>query len=365
VPTSTCLTGVRDSSNLPLSDTAGVGIQQFLRMFKTADPSVLTWNSGPPPAPMLTARREFGAVTVNGVYYAVGGIKTDNTVTDVLEKYDPVTNVWSVLARMPAARHAPAVAAYGTRIFVFGGGTGTMAGWSQNVYIYNTSNDTWTTGPNMPRARGYVAAAELNGRIYLAGGTCQVSCSFGNQPLTLVEVYTPNSTTGTWTATNGTGVAQLTVARDSHTLTAANGRLWAVGGSGAAGNAMEYFTPNTGNGTWTSSHNASYAVTNAAMVLPSGRSLHGAGVMNGYLYIVGGLQAGLGPTNTVYAYDPIALGAGSWSTLTPMPTARHAFGGSVGIVINGNPPVTRFIVAGGSLTTSGGITDTVDSGAGG
>ena len=48
-----------------------------------------------------------------------------------------------------------------------------------------------------------------------------------------------------------------------------------------------------------------------------------------------------------------------------MPTARHAFGGSVGIVINGNPPVTRFIVAGGSLTTSGGITNTVDSGAGG
>jgi hypothetical protein len=152
---------------------------------------------------------------------------------------------------------------------------------------------------------------------------------------------------------------QLPTARNSLTLTAANGRLWAVGGNGSVGGVtVEFYDPSAGaTGTW-------YTATS----LPSGRSLHAAGVMNGYLYIVGGMQSGTTtPTNTVYVYDPLDLGAGAWTPATPMPTPRHAFGGAVGIVSAGDPAVTTFIAAGGTATIAGTtqVTNTVDGGTGG
>ncbi|HEV2124780.1 MAG TPA: kelch repeat-containing protein, partial [Chloroflexota bacterium] len=349
----TCPAGVRDNVGLTLGDTFGSELAQFTRSFKTPDASLVTWNAGPTPATMPTARREFGAVTVNGKYYAIGGLKNDNTVTGVNERYDPVTNTWTVMTSLPVARHAPAVAAHGSKIYVFGGGTGTA--WSTQVDVYDTTTNKWTTAVSMPTKRNYMAAAELNGKIYVTGGNCQQSgCGLTGAQTNLVEIYDP--VTNTWTLK--TNVAQMLSLHSQHTLTAANGRLWAVGTPGSTGVKVEIYNPATN--TW------AYGPD-----LPVARSLHAAGVMNGLLYVVGGLAPGTSttaatPTNTVYVYDPLILTTGTWTVATSMPTARIAFGGSVGIVTTGNPSATSFIAAGGSLTTAGGsVTNSVDSGAGG
>jgi len=305
---------------------------------------------------MPTARREFGAVTVNGIYYAVGGLAAPDSYLATFEKYDAAINQWTtVTLPLPLARSAPAVAAYGSKIYVFGGST--ALGPQTRVDVYDTATNKWTasgtTGavPNMPTVRSYMAAAELNGKIYVVGG----ALSSGLQSR-LVEVYDP--ATNAWTAKTGTGVAQLNTARSQLTVTSANGKLWAVGGPGSIGTTVEFFDPTSGaTGTW-------YAGAANVSQLPTARSMHATGVMNGLLYVVGGLTTGSVVTDTVYVLDPLNP-TGGWTIATPMPTARFAFGGSVGTVNSGSPPVTRFIAAGGSTQSQGAATNTVASGGGG
>jgi N-acetylneuraminic acid mutarotase len=212
-----------------------------------------------------------------------------------------------------------------------------------------------------------MAAAAINvlgvDKIYVAGGTWQGSSSLhtvGSQT-NIVEVYTPS--TNTWTGTSG--VAQLLTATSQLTLTAAGGKLWAIGGPGSTtGTVVQIYTlPTTsgGLGSWAS-----------GPALPSPRSLQGATVLNGYLYVAGGLQPGNATTaaqatSTVYVIDPMRPTGGltTWATATPMPVARVAFGGSFGITTTtANPPGYRFIAAGGSLDAGGSITGSVSIGAG-
>jgi hypothetical protein len=142
-------------------------------------------------------------------------------------------------------------------------------------------------------------------------------------------------------------------------LTAAAGKLWAVGGAGNAGVKVEYYDPATN--AWTTTTPDLGSVTAGGVVQ---RSLHAAGTMNGLLYIVGGMPSSGTPQQSVYVLDPLNP-AGGWTQAPNMPTARIAFGGSVGILVSGTPPTTIFIAAGGSTTTSGTPTNTVDRGGGG
>ena len=50
-----------------------------------------------------------GVVTHAGRLYVVGGNDGDSSLSS-MEMYDPVTNTWTLVADMPVARIAPAVA---------------------------------------------------------------------------------------------------------------------------------------------------------------------------------------------------------------------------------------------------------------
>ena len=108
-----------------------------------------------------------------------------------------------------------------------------------------------------------------------------------------------------------------------------NGKLYVVGGVPPAGystTTVEMYDPVTN--TWTAK--ASALTT---------RALAGGGVINGKLYVVGGCVGSdcrIGVTNALEVYDPAA---NSWTSLAPIPTARY--GAATG-VING-----RLYVAGG------------------
>ena len=86
----------------------------------------------------LGRNHAFGGA-VNGKIYVIGGrtahaFITVSTNTDIVEEYDPATNMWSGLkAKMPTARSGGGWATYNGRIYVAGGEVSTpeVAGHSE------------------------------------------------------------------------------------------------------------------------------------------------------------------------------------------------------------------------------------------
>src|SRR5262249_51010592 len=107
--------------------------------------------------------------------------------------------------------------------------------------------------------------------------------------------------------------AAMPTARYGLAVGVVNGIVYAIGGSGTAGNLTKVEAYNPSSNTWT---------TKAS--LPQGRSaLNGVGTINGVLYVAGGWSAN-GATNTLYAYNP---STNTWATRAPMIT-QAACGGS-------------------------------------
>jgi N-acetylneuraminic acid mutarotase len=121
---------------------------------------------------MLTPRSRFGTAVVDGKIYTIGGWWTPVmgiwTKSNATEAYDPATDTWTRLSRMPTARGEVALAVLDRKIYAMGG----SGGWDV-IEIYDVDTDTWTTGPSIPsNATSYygMTAEVLDGRIYLMGG---------------------------------------------------------------------------------------------------------------------------------------------------------------------------------------------------
>lgn len=143
-------------------------------------------------ASLHVARSSLGAAVVDGAIYAIGGVLDPPsyvTCTGVNEKYDPLTNQWTIKASMPTKRASFATAVVDSKIFCIGGATGLEDGqvMVSNVNeVYDPTTDTWTTKTNMPTPRAGVTAQTVDGKIYVFGGNS-----------TITEVYDPAS--DSWT----------------------------------------------------------------------------------------------------------------------------------------------------------------------
>jgi hypothetical protein len=162
-----------------------------------------------PHAPMLSKRAYFGAVTLHGRIYVMGGRSAqseeadytkgipglmwdkDHVVLNTVESYDPREGVWRfepsmqavaayrtsnhrrIIARglqqAPGARCCFGAAALGDRIFAIGGCDGeivldTVESWD----VRSTSG--WRLEPPLRRARANLAACAVHARVYAIGG---------------------------------------------------------------------------------------------------------------------------------------------------------------------------------------------------
>ena len=167
----------------------------------------------------------------------------------------------------------------------------------------------WTLIPSVPTRQWIFGVAALGENVYAVGG-------IDYDPMANVEAFDP--ATSTWSAR-----APMPTARYGLGVGVINGVLYAVGGTGNGntGAELEAYDPVTD--TWT---------TKASM--PTARTVLGTAVVNGILYAIGGqgCPAGTPPPcsyalATVEAYDPAT---DSWTTKSPMPTARWGLG--VGVV---------------------------------
>jgi N-acetylneuraminic acid mutarotase len=127
--------------------------------------------SGPIP------RSEAGRAIVNGMLYVLGGY-TDSTFvpTARADAYNPATNTWTRVADLPVALTHMGVAVDGTDVYVAGGYPPNSTNTGQifattGVWKYDTLTDVWSSMPALPAARGGGALVNLNGTLHFFGGS--------------------------------------------------------------------------------------------------------------------------------------------------------------------------------------------------
>jgi N-acetylneuraminic acid mutarotase len=142
------------------------------------DPATNKWETR---QPMSVPRNHAFSGVVNGKIYVIGG-RTGHgfilsaTNTDVVEAYDPVSNMWSMpKERMPSARSGGASGTDGRLIYVAGGEVTTteLVGAFRALEAYDPATNSWMTLPPMPMPRHGVAGAVIGNRFHLVSGMIQ------------------------------------------------------------------------------------------------------------------------------------------------------------------------------------------------
>jgi N-acetylneuraminic acid mutarotase len=174
-----------------------------------------TWGLAPPmpiavnhPAVAASGGRLF----VYGGYTDAGALSGE---TDALQRYNPATDSWALLAGSGAKRGAATLAAVGRRLYAIGGASGGAA--QQLVRVYDIPKGTWSSGPPMRVAREHLASGAIGDRILVLGGRV------AGQNLDAVEVL--NTRTRKWKP-----LPHLRTARSGFQAAVVKGQLVAAGG---------------------------------------------------------------------------------------------------------------------------------------
>lgn len=184
--------------------------------------------------------------------------------------------------------------------------------WGTGGNRAGTAPASWSTSTPLPAARERHGAVLLNGRVYVVGGIVSGSAS--------AEVWSApaiqSGGVGSWTRH-----ADLPAPRESHALVAEGGRLYVLGGfDGVAKNTVFWapVSPDGAVGAWRSDRQ-----------LPAARFKMAAVADGGWLYAIGG-DNGVISQSTVYA-APLALDGsiGPWTTATALPSARNSHAAAV------------------------------------
>lgn len=263
-------------------------------------------------AAMPTDRSEVGAAALDGRIFVVGAY---SGATDANDAYDPVSDSWQTMARLPRPLNHVCAVGIGTTLYVIGGFDPTTGNRPVDVtYAFDPTTNTWSLRAPMPTPRGALACAAVGETIYAIGGATPA----GDTGTT--EAYDPAS--DTWR----TDLAAMPTPREHVASAALDGLIHVFGGRspsiGIDGAAHEVYDP-AGDG-WTT-----------AASLPTGRSGIGAAVLAGRIHVLGGEADHTFEQNE--AYDPAT---GTWLTFAPLPTPRHG----VGVVTVGN---AIYVLAGG------------------
>lgn len=184
-----------------------------------------------------SVRSSFGTITINGSVYIIGGLTDAGGLTNI-----PTSDVWSItpgtgwIQNNPAApwdaRAETAVGQINNVLFIMGGaGVGPIA--LSDVWSSSDQGVTWehlTDDPPWPARYGASAISADNG-IYLMGGTNQAGTYFND------IWFTTDGVTWAEVVANADWPVRAYAAHFYFPKDATNA-LWIVGGSDAAGNAI-------------------------------------------------------------------------------------------------------------------------------
>jgi N-acetylneuraminic acid mutarotase len=146
------------------------------------DPATNTWTTR---RSLLLARNHHVTVGVGSRLYTIGGrvgsafISGTSNNVDLIEMYDPATDLWSPRMRMPTARSAIGAGVYNNHIVVVGG-----EGQDQRLLAaykaaeaFDTTLNRWQVLPSLARPRHGIAVGAIGNRLYAVSGDGQSAAS--------------------------------------------------------------------------------------------------------------------------------------------------------------------------------------------
>ncbi len=230
------------------------------------DPVTNTWSTK---TPMPTPRIFFGIAVVENKIYIIGGDSGNwtagETLTNVNEVYDPLTDTWETRTSMPTKRLGLSASVVDGKIYCIGG-------YFNVNEVYDPATDSWTTKTPMPTAVSYHASAVVDNKIYIMGGAVGV---------TLNQVYDPETDTWSNGAPLTTGVDQAAAGVTAGDT--ATERIYVIGGKESLDgvNLNQVYDPETD--TWV-----------AGPAMPTARFGLGVAVVGDSLYAIGGREGWFG-----------------------------------------------------------------------
>lgn len=251
--------------------------------------------------PRLLQSRAGAAAAVAGDRLVVtGGVDANGALLNTTEVFDGTS--WSLGAPIPTPRQQLAAASDGKLIYIVGGTTGDSD--QVNVDAYDPIAKAWTTLPPLPQARSDLGVAITDGRLVAVGGIS------GGQVLKSVSVFDLMSKT--WS-----GLPDMSTPRHGMAVAAVEKSVYAIGGSSTVGDKDPTSTAEVLKlparkiqpaAQWRSLPDA-----------PTARLMMAWAVLNGKIWIMGGLQNGVA-LQTVESFDPKT---GAWETGPPLPIPLH------------------------------------------
>jgi N-acetylneuraminic acid mutarotase len=218
----------------------------------------------------------------------------------------PPQGYWNTATALPFPASEQVAAILGDKMYVFGARNWASAPHNQ-VWEYNFGSQVWSRKADMPTGRGEAACAVVDGKIYVFGGNDE----YGNHWLTSAECYDP--ATDEWTQLSPIPGAP----RGWLSAAAVAGTIYVMGGldSYVAPTYNDNFIYDPARDTWS---------TGAALPVP--RSHHGAAVLDGKVYLVGGEYRldNAGPTYAVVQTDIYDPATNTWSLGAPISHEREA-----------------------------------------
>lgn len=107
-------------------------------------------------------------------------------------RYDPATDSWASLPMFPAATHGLRGAAIGDKIFLAGGYHDFLE--RDEVFIFDTQNETYAPGIPLPLGRNYHNMVAMDSCIYVVGGNHAIDETVRFQLLRLCPYEMPSAT---------------------------------------------------------------------------------------------------------------------------------------------------------------------------
>jgi N-acetylneuraminic acid mutarotase len=268
---------------------------------------------------MPTPRTEVMAAAINEKIYVIGGADFSEGGAgqlDIVEVYDTETDEWGQsVESLPAAIDHSAAVEYNGKIYVVGGFLEHKIP-TDNLFIYDPSDDNWTTGAPLPSPRGALTAEIINGTLYAIGGL-----NSSQIPVNTNEAYDFES--DTWTTK-----APMPTARHHLSSAVVDGKLYALGGrilgNGVPSEDLDEALSNFNNNemydpitdTWT-----------IKQPMQDKRSGFTTSALDGQIYVFGG-QGVDGIFESVERYTP---SRDTWVYIAPLPSERM---GLVSVEVN-------------------------------
>ncbi len=182
-----------------------------------------TWTQAAP-MPRPIGHIAANVLVRNGRIVVTSGVTSNSVDIPNVIEYDPLTNTWSELPPLPAARQSPVSGSFGDQLVVT---CGLHNAVNRQTWVTEASgaSGAWETGPALPLAAGEVASGIINGVLYVVGGDTNATMAY-------------DLTIGGWRA----DLAQRPLVGDHHGAEVSDGKLYLFGGLGGGSAGQSKFT---------------------------------------------------------------------------------------------------------------------------